>query len=203
MASAAELGSLGGRIRKLRQERGLSLAQVCGGEFSRAFLNQVELGRSQPSTRVLRMIAARLGTGIEYLVEGEPDSGGVQLALELGRLAVAMGRHRRALRELGPALAAGWPEGSDARVTQAAALLGLGRGEEAALILDAEAAVVRELGDEMRLRRLESVRQGRSGALSADDHIRLAEADLRGGRGTQAAGHYRSARLLLEASAPS
>ena len=53
--------TLGQRIRRVRQERGFSLARVSGDDFSRAFLNQVELGRSQPSTRVLRVIAGRLG----------------------------------------------------------------------------------------------------------------------------------------------
>ena len=64
------LDSLGGRIRRLREERGMSLAKVAGGDFSRAFLNQVELGKSQPSTRVLRVIANRLGAPVEYLLEG-------------------------------------------------------------------------------------------------------------------------------------
>ena len=53
--------TLGQRIRKLRHERGMTLQQVAGADFSRAFLHQVETGRSQPSTRVLRMIADRLG----------------------------------------------------------------------------------------------------------------------------------------------
>ena len=53
--------SLGDRVRKLRMERGMSLAKVAGGDFSRAFLNQVELNKSRPSVRVLRVIADRLG----------------------------------------------------------------------------------------------------------------------------------------------
>src|SRR5436190_880042 len=62
--------TLGQRIRKLRRERGMTLQQVAGEDFSRAFLHQVETGRSQPSTRVLRMIADRLGAPIDYLVDG-------------------------------------------------------------------------------------------------------------------------------------
>ena len=45
---------LGRRIRQARQELGLSLAAVAGDDFSRAFLNQIELGRAQPSTQNLR-----------------------------------------------------------------------------------------------------------------------------------------------------
>lgn len=199
MGEESRTDSLGTRIRRLRQERGLSLAQVCDGEFSRAFLNQVELGRSQPSTRVLRMIAARLGTGIEYLVEGEREVVGVTLALEMGRVAVALGDHRRALRELRPALGAGWPHGHDARVTQAAALIGLGRAAEAEPALVAEMAAAVEHGDEARRRRVEAVSQGGTGAAGVPEHLSAAEAELRAGHLAAAADHYRCARLLLEA----
>ena len=200
MAEGAEPDSLGARIRRLRHERRLSLAKVCEGEFSRAFLNQVELGRSQPSTRVLRIIAARLGTGIEYLVEGEPETVSASLAIELGRVAVAMGRHQRALRELRPALAEEWPEGHDARVTQAAALRGLGRAEEAEAILLAEMAIATEHADETRRLRITVLKQGGTGALSAIEYIAAAERAVRAGRPADAADHYRSARLLLEAA---
>ena len=56
---------LGERIRKARHELGLSLAAVAQKDFSRAFLNQVELGRSRPSTRTLQIIvfALVMGTG--------------------------------------------------------------------------------------------------------------------------------------------
>src|SRR6266566_2043289 len=60
----------------------MSLAKVSGGDFSRAFLNQVELGRSQPSTRVLRVIAGRLGTEVDYLLEGRLPNLDRELALE-------------------------------------------------------------------------------------------------------------------------
>src|SRR5438046_7562053 len=51
---------LGARIRKVRMELGLSLAGVAQKDFSRSFLNQVELGRARPSTRTLQIIAERL-----------------------------------------------------------------------------------------------------------------------------------------------
>ena len=77
--------TLGQRIRRVRQERGFSLARVSGADFSRAFLNQVELGRSQPSTRVLRVIAGRLGTEVDYLLEGRLPGVERELAVEKAR----------------------------------------------------------------------------------------------------------------------
>src|ERR1051326_4876456 len=89
--------TLGLRIRRLRQERGMTLAQVAGQDFTRAFLNQVEMGRSQPSTRVLRLIAARLGAPIDYLVDGSARLLDSELAVERARLAMLAGSASRAL----------------------------------------------------------------------------------------------------------
>ena len=83
--------TLGQRIRKVRQARGMTLAQVAGADFSRAFLNQVEMGRSQPSTRVLRVIATRLGTPIDYLVGGSSRLGDLEQAVHRAREALAQG----------------------------------------------------------------------------------------------------------------
>src|SRR6202165_5912234 len=115
--------TLGQRIRRVRQERGMSLAKVSGEDFSRAFLNQVELGRSQPSTLVLRFITGRLGTEVDYLLEGRLPGVERELALEKARVLVARGHARRALAALGAAVeSSAWPLGTDARMCQAAAL---------------------------------------------------------------------------------
>jgi transcriptional regulator with XRE-family HTH domain len=84
--------TLGQRIRKVRQARGMTLAQVAGTDFTRAFLNQVEMGRSQPSTRVLRVIATRLDTPIDYLVEGSSRLLELERAVERARRALESGR---------------------------------------------------------------------------------------------------------------
>lgn len=84
--------TLGQRIRKLRQARGMTLRQVAGEDFSRAFLNQVEMGRSQPSTRVLRVIASRLDAPIDYLVEGSSRLLQLEQALERALQALEAGR---------------------------------------------------------------------------------------------------------------
>src|SRR3989475_11717539 len=123
-----EKETLGQRIRRIRQDRGLSLAKVVRDDFSRAFLNQVELGKSRPSIRVLRIIAERLGTEAEYLLEGQEAGIERELALERGRVLMLQGDPRRALLALKPAINTyDWPLGSDARVCQAQALIALGR----------------------------------------------------------------------------
>ena len=80
---------LGRRIRQARHALGLSLAAVAGDDFSRAFLNQVELGRAQPSTQNLRIIARRLQRPIEYFLEDPGDS---TAALELALAEAEIGR---------------------------------------------------------------------------------------------------------------
>jgi tetratricopeptide (TPR) repeat protein len=83
-------GPLGQRIRQARQELGLTLAAVAGNDFSRAFLNQVELGRARPSTQKLRIIAQRLQRPIDYFLEDPGDS---TAALELTLAEAEMGLH--------------------------------------------------------------------------------------------------------------
>src|SRR2546430_16701269 len=108
--------SLGTRIRRLRRERGVSLAKIGDGDFTRAFLSQVELGRAQPSLRVLRVIADRLGTHGDYLLEGPPPEGDRELALERARGLVLRGEPKRAAISLRRPDEAAWPAGTDARL---------------------------------------------------------------------------------------
>lgn len=82
---------LGTRIRKARMEMGLSLAGVAQTDFSRAFLNQVELGRARPSMRTLEIIAERLKRPIEYFLQ-EPDSSTTMLEFQLAEAATRLGR---------------------------------------------------------------------------------------------------------------
>src|ERR1700730_13954640 len=135
---------MGQRIRRARLERGLSLAQVAGEDFSRAFLNQVEMGRSQPSTRVLRVIAARLGQPVDYLLGGADLER--ELAVERARLALIKGSPRRALELLAGTLEERSPLGSDARLCAAEALVRLGREAEAAQLVADEERLLRARG---------------------------------------------------------
>ena len=194
--------TLGDRIRRIRQERGWSLARVSGADFSRAFLNQVELGQSQPSTRVLRVIAGRLGTEVDYLLEGRLPGVERELALEKGRVLLARGDARRALAALGSAVDSNeWPLGTDARLCQAEALLALAREDEAGEILVREKAVIKAHGDRHRMQRLRSVEKGERFVFDADavkTHLRLADRAQRAANSQDALEHYRAARVLLE-----
>src|SRR4029079_1369929 len=90
-----EKESLGQRIRRIRTDRGMSLASVVGDDFSRAFLNQVEMGKARPSIRVLRIIADRLGTEVEYLLQGREAGIERELAVEKARVLLLQGEPRR------------------------------------------------------------------------------------------------------------
>jgi transcriptional regulator with XRE-family HTH domain len=187
----------------------MSLAKVSGGDFSRAFLNQVELGRSQPSTRVLRVIAGKLGTEVDFLLEGRLPGVERELALEKARVLLVRGHPRRALSALGTAVdSLEWPLGTDARLCQAAALGALGRLDESAEILSAEKQVIAAHGDAHRLRRLRALQQGHGFSFGDGDlesaaqaHLRLADRAQRAADSHDALEHYRAARILLEVKA--
>jgi transcriptional regulator with XRE-family HTH domain len=182
------------------------LAKVSGEDFSRAFLNQVEMGRSQPSTRVLRVIAGRLGTEVDYLLEGRAPNLDRELALERARILVARGQARRALSALAEAGdATDWQLRTDARLCEAEALRAIGNPEEADAIIAEERRVITAHRDAHRLERLRALERGRHFSVGRGDldaavrvHLRLADRALRAARGADALEHYRAARVLLE-----
>src|ERR1700694_3514688 len=191
--------SLGDRVRKVRMERGMSLAKVAGADFSRAFLNQVELNKSRPSVRVLRVIADRLGTPVDYLLDGSTPSLDREIALEKARLELARGDLRRCLSVIEPALdAREWPLGVDARLCAGEAMLRLGRAEEATRLLEEQRAAIAARGDAHRLKRLDAILAGATHQLDGEAHAALGVALLRDGDGAAALEHFRAARILLE-----
>lgn len=179
----------------------MSLAQVAAGQFSRAFLHQVELGKSQPSIGVLRMIAGRLDASIDYLLEGEGRFVRREVALEAARLALARGSPERALELIEPVRSTqAWPLGTDARLCAAEALLALDRRDEAAELLDAEEPLVRVRDDPGRNARISSLRHGRRPHLDLTGHEQKAEQALLAGDPAAALDHLRTARILSESS---
>ena len=198
--------TLGERIRRLRVQQGLSLAKVVGEDVSRAFLNQVEMGKARPSIRVLRLLAERLGTEVEYLLEGRQAGVDRELSLEKGRVLVAMGEPKRALTALRVAVHAyDWPLGTDARLTQAEALIALGRKDEALEILHRERNEIELRNDHRRRERMQLIERGRAYRVTADpvgSHLRMADRAQRAGHAHDELEHYRAARVLLEAGLP-
>jgi len=197
-----EKETLGQRIQRIRKDRGLSLKDVVGDDFSRAFLNQVELGRSRPSIRVLRIIADRLGTEVEYLLQGREAGIDRELALEKGRVLLLQGDARRALLALRPAVNTyDWPLGTDARIAQVHALVALGRREEAAKIIPRERSTIELHNDHERRERLKLAERGEGFQYRQDPigaHLRLADRAARAGDSDGELEHYRAARVLLE-----
>src|SRR2546423_11840785 len=105
--------TLGQRIKRIRHQRGMSLAKVVKDDVSRAFLNQVEMGKARPSIRVLRILAERLGTEVEYLLQGQQAGIDRELSLEKGRVLLALGEPKRALLALRQAIHTfDWPLGT-------------------------------------------------------------------------------------------
>ncbi|MGH7882517.1 MAG: helix-turn-helix domain-containing protein [Candidatus Dormibacteraceae bacterium] len=191
--------SLGGRIRQRRQELGLSLAQVTGEDFSRAFLHQVEHGQSSPSVGVLRLIAKRLDSSLDELVEGEDPFLRRRLLLEKARLDLALGHPEQAeplLRRL-ESTAPG-RLGSDARLALSRVLLALGKSEEALGLLDREEPRLRERGDKVRLAQLTAIRQGKRVELDASTYQRLAAECLKGGDPSGSLENLQRARIMIE-----
>jgi transcriptional regulator with XRE-family HTH domain len=202
--------SLGQRIHRLRKVRGMSLAKVSNPDFTRAFMSQIELGHAHPSLRVLRVIAGRLGTEVDYLLDGRLPGLERELALERARVLVAQGRAQRALDALGPVVdAAEWPLGTDARLCQAEALRMLGRIEEADDVLSREKAVITAHQDTYRLQRVRPLERGERFSVGDGDidsavqtHLRLADRAQRAANSRDALEHYRAARVLLEVRRP-
>ncbi len=74
---------VGANLRRLRQERGLSLeklSRLCG--VSRAMLGQVELGQSAPTINVLWKISTALGVPFSALIGSKQSSGPTVLRAE-------------------------------------------------------------------------------------------------------------------------
>jgi transcriptional regulator with XRE-family HTH domain len=68
----ATVGSIGGRLRRLRKARGLSLRVLSdAADLSIGFVSQIERGLSTPSVRALSRLADALGVGIGELFPAE------------------------------------------------------------------------------------------------------------------------------------
>jgi tetratricopeptide (TPR) repeat protein len=91
VAKAGELGheatTLGERVRVLRRSVGLSQAELAGGRFSKEYVSQIELGKTQPTTETLEWLAGRLHTDREFLEHGVSKADAAMLDAALGEAA--------------------------------------------------------------------------------------------------------------------
>jgi tetratricopeptide (TPR) repeat protein len=112
---------------------------VAGSDFSRAFLNQVELGRAQPSTQNLRIIARRLQRPIDYFLEEPGDSvAALELTLAEAEMSLLHGEGARAESLITRMLARAIPIElrTRAQLTLAVALMKQGRPQDAKPVLE-------------------------------------------------------------------
>lgn len=71
MAVGVETETVGQRLWRLRDERGLSLTELSGPGISPGFISRIENGDRFPSVKALRKLAPKLGVSAEYLETGE------------------------------------------------------------------------------------------------------------------------------------
>lgn len=74
------MSSIGERIKKSRNDKGLSLRELANKvELSASFLSQIEQGKASPSIENLKKIATSLDVRVSYLIEDEEDKNNTEL----------------------------------------------------------------------------------------------------------------------------
>jgi tetratricopeptide (TPR) repeat protein len=64
------MSTVGTRLRKLRKEKGLTQTEVTGGQYSKEYVSQVELGKTNPSRKAVRLFAKYLDVDESYFETG-------------------------------------------------------------------------------------------------------------------------------------
>lgn len=94
--------SVGARLQRLRQERGLSQRALSEPGVSYAYISRIEAGTRQPSVKALRKLAAKLGVSVDYLETGREidDADQRELRLSDALLALRFGNAAEAEEQL-------------------------------------------------------------------------------------------------------
>src|SRR5919204_4043396 len=66
-------GGLGERVRRLRNERGLTQTELAAARVSKEYISQIETGKTRPTQQTLSWLAERLGVDPNYLEDGVSD----------------------------------------------------------------------------------------------------------------------------------
>ena len=65
--------SLGERVRRLRNARGLTQSELADMRVSKEYISQIETGKTRPTSQTLEWLADRLGVDTHYLADGVSD----------------------------------------------------------------------------------------------------------------------------------
>lgn len=88
---------IGGKIKQLRLEAGLSQRQLCGDVITRNMLSQIENGSARPSMDTLAFLAARLGKSVSYFLEEDAVTSPNLQAMQQARAAFSAGDYEETL----------------------------------------------------------------------------------------------------------
>ncbi len=101
LLQSVSLTELGARIKAARLAAGLTQTQLGAPEVTVSYVSRIESGRRRPDPRVLDAFAARLGVGVQELLDGPPvpDSQETRLAVDFVALSLELGDAADALAQ--------------------------------------------------------------------------------------------------------
>jgi tetratricopeptide (TPR) repeat protein len=70
---APATAELGQRVRRLRNERGLTQTELAAARVSKEYISQIETGKTRPTQQTLEWLAEQLGVDLNYLEDGVSD----------------------------------------------------------------------------------------------------------------------------------
>ena len=132
MAAGAARETVGERIRRLRQEHGLTQRELAAPGVSYAYLSRIEKGDRRPSLKALRILAERLHVSAHYLETGEevPAARRRELQLADAEIELRLGRNlERVEAVLTDLIAEDARDGVEARARASLGLLAAHRGD--------------------------------------------------------------------------
>jgi len=127
--------SIASRFRRLRETRGLSQAQLAGGDFTPGYISQVESGRSRLSLHAAQVFAPRLGVSLDELLGTAIVDKQIQIQLIQAERELADGSPEYALKLARGIHGAGPVNGRVLRL-QGRALLALDQARDAIPMLE-------------------------------------------------------------------
>jgi len=135
--------TIGGRVRRLRIERGMSQRALSGPGISYAYVSRIEGGQRNPSLKAIRLLARKLGVTAEYLETGAkiPAAKELELRIADAELELRLGRDTEHAEATLTAVIDERPGGpEEARARAALGILASRRGDNAQAIRQLEAA---------------------------------------------------------------